>query len=374
MIPQTSPKASYLAHQQAIDAGIRRVLESGWYLFGQEITQFEKEFATYLGGAHAIGVANGTDAIELALRACVVEPGDVVFTVSHTAVATVAAIERAGAIPVLVDIDPRTHTMDPGSLEQAIRGSRAGKPKAVLPVHLYGQAADLGAIAELARRHGLLLIEDCAQSHGARLDGRLLGTFGLAATFSFHPTKNLAALGDGGVVATSDPEVAQRVRLLREYGWKERYVSDVPGVNSRLSELQAAVLRAKLPGLDADNGRRQAIAARYTESLTDERFTRPFTRSGATHVFHQYVLRTEARDELQKFLQSRGVATLIHYPMPVHLQPAYRERLAPVVSLEQSERAAREVISLPMFPELSDADLATVIEHLNTWSHLPVAR
>jgi dTDP-4-amino-4,6-dideoxygalactose transaminase len=379
MIPQASPRANYLAHREPIEAAIRRVLESGCFVLGPELAAFEREFAEYIGCSHAVGVANGTDAIELALRAGGVAPGDLVFTVSHTAVGTVAAIERCGATPALVDIDPHTYTMDPASLEQAVRAmdrrsSPAGTPKAVVPVHLYGQAADLGAIADIARRRNLVLIEDCAQANGAALDGRRLGTFGLAAAFSFYPTKNLGAMGDGGLVVTSSEGVAERLRMLREYGRRERYVSDIPGVNSRLDELQAAILRAKLPHLDADNTRRQAIAALYTRSLPADRLTGPITRQGGTHVFHQYVVRAEPRDALREFLMSQGVTTLIHYPVPVHLQLAYRDRLPRVVPLPETERAAREILSLPMYPELAADDVAAVIAHLNTWPGLPVAR
>lgn len=380
MIPQADPRANYLAHREAIDAGIRRVLDSGHFILGQELAAFEQEFAGYIGCAHGVGVANGTDAIELALRACGVGPGNLVLTVSHTAVATVVAIERCGATPVLVDIDPHTYTMDPASLEQALRtldrrsSSIAGRPKAVVPVHLYGQAADLDAIGDIARQRNLALIEDCAQAHGATLDGRTLGTFGVAAAFSFYPTKNLGAMGDGGLVATSDDEVAERLRLLRQYGWRERHVSDVAGVNSRLDELQAAILRAKLPHLDADNARRRAVAAQYTQSLPADKLTGPATRRGCAHVFHQYVIRVEPRDTLRAFLKSQGVGTLIHYPVPVHLQPAYRHRLASVVPLPATERAAREVLSLPMFPEIQVDDVAAVIAHLNAWPGLPVAR
>jgi dTDP-4-amino-4,6-dideoxygalactose transaminase len=371
VIPQTNPQANYLAHRDSIDAAIRRVLEAGWFILGQEVRTFEQEFAAYVGCRFAAGVANGTDALELALRASGIGPGDVVLTVSHTAVATVAAIERAGASAVLVDIDPDTYTMDPKSLAQAIghMGLRsspwAGRLKAIVPVHLYGHAAELDAILSLAGEHDLVVVEDCAQSHGATFNGRRLGTFGLAASFSFYPTKNLGALGDGGMVVTSDEGVAERLRMLREYGWRQRYVSDVPGVNSRLDELQAAVLRAKLPHLDADNARRQAIAAEYQRALGNGKVTAPVTRPGCTHVFHQYVIRTPSRDALREELKARGVGTLIHYPMPVHLQPAYRDRLPPVVPLQASERAALEVLSLPMFAELQPNDVDAVIAHLN---------
>jgi dTDP-4-amino-4,6-dideoxygalactose transaminase len=364
VIPQCDLKASYLAHRPAIDEAVRRVLESGWYILGQEVAAFEAEFAAYIGAAHAIGVANGTDALALALRAVGVKPGELVATVSHTAVATVAAVEIVGAKPLLVDIEPDTCTMDPTSLERALRQA-PGRVAAILPVHLYGQAADVAAIADLAERHGASLVEDCAQAHGARLDGRRLGTFGAASCFSLYPTKNLGALGDGGIVATSDAAVAQSLRELREYGWRERYVSHVAGINSRLDELQAAILRAKLPALEAENACRGAIAAQYDSGLAGSGLTLPARRPGASHVFHQYVVRSRERDALRERLQRAGIGTNIHYPVPVHLQPAYRGRvqLAPG-GLPASEAAAREVLSLPMFPQLSDEAVQQVISFL----------
>lgn len=354
MIAQCDLAAGYLAHRDAIDAAVRRVLESGWYILGQEVAAFESEFAAYIGVAHGVGVGNGTDALALALRAVGVAPGDLVATVSHTAVATVAAIEMVGARPLLVDIEPETFTMDPASLERALREA-PGRVAAVVPVHLYGQAADLAAIARLAGRHGAALVEDCAQAHGAMLDGRRLGTFGDAACFSLYPTKNLGALGDGGIVVTKDEAVAARLRELREYGWRERYVSHVAGVNSRLDELQAAILRAKLPALDRENARRAEIAAGYDAGLAGSGLALPVRRPGASHVFHQYVVRAPARDALRERLRAAGIGTNIHYPVPVHLQPAYRGRvlLAPG-GLPASEAAAREVLSLPMYPQLDD--------------------
>jgi dTDP-4-amino-4,6-dideoxygalactose transaminase len=361
VIPQCDLAASYAAHRAAIDAAVRRVLESGWYILGKEVAAFEAAFAAYVGAAHGVGVANGTDALALALRAVGVGPGDLVATVSHTAVATVAAVEIVGARPLLVDIEPDTFTMDPASLERALRQA-PGRVAAILPVHLYGQAADVAAIADLAHRHGAALVEDCAQAHGARLDGRRLGTFGAAACFSLYPTKNLGALGDGGIVTTSDPAVAKSLRELREYGWRERYVSHVAGVNSRLDELQAAILAAKLPALDAENARRAAIAARYDAGLAGKGLVLPARRPGASHVFHQYVVRSPERDALRERLKAAGIGTNVHYPVPVHLQPAYRGRalIAPG-GLPASEAASREVLSLPMYPQLADADVARVV-------------
>jgi dTDP-4-amino-4,6-dideoxygalactose transaminase len=363
-IPQADPRAGYLAQKDTLDAAIARVLAGGRYVLGPETHAFESEFAAYIGRRFAVGVASGTDALVLALKALALEPGDYVATVSHTAVATVAAIELAGLRPLLIDIEPGTFTLDPARLDRAL-ADPPGRLAAVIPVHLYGLACDMGAILGLARRHGLRVIEDCAQSHGAFLAGRRLGCFGDIAAFSFFPTKNLGAFGDAGAVLTDDPALAERVASLREYGWRERYVSDDRGMNSRLDEMQAALLRPKLRRLDADNARRQAIAGAYDEGLRGLGLGLPARRAGATHVFHQYVLRSHARDPLRAALTARGIATNIHYPVPVHLQPAYRGRVAiGPGGLTESERAAREVLSLPMFPQLDDLAVSRVVAAL----------
>jgi dTDP-4-amino-4,6-dideoxygalactose transaminase len=376
-IPQSSPGAGYQARRAEIDDAVRRVMESGWYILGEEVTAFESEFAAYLGAGMVAGVASGTDAVELALRACGVGEGDAVFTVSHTAVATVAAIERCGAVPVLVDITPDTYTLDPERLEAAVERAtrepeRFGRPRAIVVVHLYGQMAEMRAIMPIAERHGLLVVEDCAQAHGARLGGRLAGSWGAAASFSFYPTKNLGALGDGGAVSSSDPGLGERVRLLRQYGWRERYISDVPGMNSRLDELQAAILRVKLRHLDEENARRRDVARRYDEALAEGGLAPPVAIPGAEHVYHQYVVRTPERDALRRFLAEREIGTAIHYPVPVHLQPAYAGRLPLPEPLTVTETVAAEVLSLPMFPELADAAVARVATALAEWHRVPV--
>src|SRR5579863_685274 len=360
-IPQTAPLAAYRAARARIDRAVARVLASGRYILGSEVEAFEREFAAYIGCRHAVGAGSGTDALVLALRALALPPGTQVATVSHTAVATVAAIELAGLVPLLLDVDPATYTLAPVALERAFGGGR--RIGAVIAVHLYGQAADLDAIVPMARRHGAKLIEDCAQSQGATLGGRRLGSIGDVACFSFYPTKNLGAVGDGGAVLTSNNDLALRLRELREYGWRERYVSALPGMNTRLDPIQAAVLRVKLPGLDRANARRAAIAARYDRGFAKAGLGLPMRRAGATHVFHQYVVRTPRRDALRSALDRAGIGTTIHYPVPVHLQPAYRGRVVlDPGGLGESERAAREVLSLPMFPELGAADVARVIE------------
>ena len=364
-ILQSSPHAGYLAHQAEIDAAVARTLGSGWYILGAEVAAFEQEFAAYLGVAHAVGVANGTDGLRLAMRACGIGPGDLVFTVVHTAVATVAAIDMAGAAPVYVDIDPQTFTIDPAKLEEAIAHAPPGVPKAVLPVHLYGHPADLTAIAEICRRHGLRLLEDCSQAHGAAWKGQKTGTWGDMAVFSCYPTKNLGALGDAGIVATSDPELNSQMRLLREYGWRERYVSAVPGENSRLDEMQAAILRVKLRYLDADNARRAAVAARYDTLLAGAAVRLPVVRPEASPVYHQYVVRSNRRNALREFLKDAGISTLIHYPVPIHQQPAYAH--FSTGPLPETEAAAREVLSLPLYPEISEDDVCRTASALCTF-------
>lgn len=355
-IPFVDLKAAYRRLQPEIDAAVARTLAGGWYILGKEVSDFESEFAAYLGVAHVVGVASGTDAVMLALWACGIGPGDEVITVSHTAVATVAAIELCGATPRLADIDPATFTLSPDALAAAITpGTRA-----VIPVHLYGRPADMGAILTIARDHDLLVIEDCAQAHGARYRGQMVGTMGDAAAFSFYPTKNLGALGDGGAVATSRPDVAERLRLLRQYGWRERYISDLPGTNSRLDELQAAILRVRLQHLDEENGARRRLAAIYDNALDGSRAIVAETHSGDLDVYHLYVIRAERRDALQSYLRERGIGTAIHYPVPVHLQPAYARLGYGPGSLPATEEAAQSILSLPMYPDLPEESARAV--------------
>jgi dTDP-4-amino-4,6-dideoxygalactose transaminase len=367
-IPQADPRASYLVHRTAIDAALTRVFEGGVYILGREVEMFEAAFADYIGVSHAVGVGNGTDAIELALRASKIGSGDLVFTVSHTAVATVAAIERAGATAVLVDVEPGTYTMAPHELSRALRMTRRGRPAAVLPVHIYGQPAELSELAEIARVHDLRLIEDCAQSHGAFYCGEPTGSFGDVACFSFYPTKNLGALGDGGMVVTSDPTLAVALREIREYGWRDRYVSARIGINSRLDAIQAAILGVKLGTLTDDNARRQTIAARYDAGLAGLPLALPVRRPNATHVFHQYVIRLAERDALRNRLRASGIGTGIHYPVPVHRQPAYSGRLTCGPSgLGVTERAASQILSLPIYPQLVDEAVDRVIAEIRAF-------
>jgi dTDP-4-amino-4,6-dideoxygalactose transaminase len=367
-IPQTDPSASYFAYQRPIYAAVNRVLAGGSYILGREVAAFEAAFAEFLGVAHAVGCANGTDAIELALRACDIGAGDLVFTVSQTAVATVAAIERAGATAVLVDVEPGTYTMAPHELLRTLKSPVPGRPAAVLPVHLYGQPADLSLICEAARLHGLRIIEDCAQSHGALYRGKSTGSFGDIGCFSFYPTKNLGAFGDAGMAVTSDAGLASAMREIREYGWRERYISARNGINSRLDPIQAAILGVKLSNLAADNARRRTIAGRYDVGLSGLPLALPVRRPDAVHVFHQYVVRLADRDALRDYLRAQGIGTGIHYPLPVHLQPAYRNRIAAGPSgLGVSERAARQILSLPMYPQLSDEMIDRVVSGIRVF-------
>jgi dTDP-4-amino-4,6-dideoxygalactose transaminase len=362
-IPQMDPGAGYRAQAVAIDAAVARVLASGWYVLGPEVAAFEAAFAEQFGLGHAVGVASGTDALTLALHALGVGPGDRVATVAHTAVATVAAIELAGAEPVLVDIDPGAMTLDPVALERTLDASPG--IRAVVPVHLYGLPADMPAIVAIARRHGVLIVEDCAQAHGARIGDQAVGSFGDAAAFSFYPTKNLGCFGDGGLVTTQDPSLAQRLRELREYGWRVRYVSETRGFNSRLDELQAAILAARLPHLETGNARRRAIAERYRSALRDVGVRFQTLRSGAVSAAHQFVIAHPQRDEILDRLRQAGVGVGIHYPVPVHRQPAYEGRVAQGAGgLAATERAAHEVLSLPLYPELSDQAVERVIRVL----------
>jgi dTDP-4-amino-4,6-dideoxygalactose transaminase len=346
-----------------LDTAIDRVLRSGRYLFGDELDRFESAFATWCGVEYAVGVANGTDAVTIALQAVGVGPGDEVITAANTCVPTVVGIENAGAVAVLVDAEAETRTLDPSLVEAAI----TPRTKALLPVHLYGQCADLGALGEIATRHGLALVEDCAQAHGAEIDGRRAGSIGDAAAFSFYPTKNLGALGDGGAVVTRDAAAAERARLLRNYGERERFEHVLRGRNSRLEALQAAVLDVKLAYLDRWIDRRRAIAARYSDALAGTAVTPAREATGGRHVYHLYVVETSDRDAFRAGLADAGVETAVHYPRPIHLQPAYRE-LGEGRELPVSEQLAASVVSVPLYPELTDDEVELVCAALRTSS------
>jgi dTDP-3-amino-3,4,6-trideoxy-alpha-D-glucose transaminase len=356
MIPFNDLKRLHARHADEIQAAAERVIASGYYILGPEVVAFEAAFAAYHGVGHAVGVANGTDALELALRAADIGAGDEVITVAHTALPTAYAIERSGATPVFADIDPATYTLDPTAFEAAI----TPRTKAVIPVHIYGQPADMDAILLIAQRHGLLVVEDCAQAHGARLNGWPVGSLGHMAAFSFYPTKNLGAYGDGGAILTDDAELADRLRRLRNYGQQSRYHSDEYGVNSRLDEMQAAILRVKLDHLDEHNAERRELACDYEGDLTG--VITPAVRDGCFHVYHLYVVRHPQRDALMTSLDQRGVGTIVHYPVPVHLQALYQERGHQAGELPHTERAAKEIVSLPMYIGLTDAERQAVAQ------------
>jgi dTDP-4-amino-4,6-dideoxygalactose transaminase len=366
MLLPADPKASFLAHAAEIRAAIERVLASGQYILGPEGEGFEKEFSAYQGHGYTVAVANGTEAIELALRAVGVQPDDGVATVANTVTATVSAIEQIGAKPVFVEIDSATMTMSPAALDAVL--VRMPGIKAVVPVHLYGQPVDMLSLLAVAGRHGVKIVEDCAQAHGAAQAGRKVGTFGDLAAFSFYPTKNLGALGDGGAVFTRDEKLAAQVRLLRQYGWRERYISEIPGRNSRLDELQAAILRVKLRYLDAENSVRRSLAQRYFERLQGTALRLPETAAGSTHVFHQFTVRTAKRDALRAYLHERGIGCGVLYPMPVHRQPAFAD---PSLALPETERACAEVLCLPCHPAVTTTDVDRVSDEILRWLTLP---
>lgn len=362
-IPQCNPKAGYLANKSEIDNAILRVLDSGNYILGEEVKAFEKEFAKFTEVEFALGVASGTDALELALRACGIGIGDRVVTVSHTAVATVSAIERCGAIPMFVDIDEDSYTMSPVSLSDLMKKCYKLKPKAVIPVHIYGHPADMDKILEIADEFNMSVIEDCAQAHGTKYNGIRVGSIGDVGCFSFYPTKNLGAIGDGGMVTTKNIGIYDKIHALRQYGWKERYVSSIKGINSRLDEIQATILRVKLKYLDGDNFKRIKIADFYSKVLKNTIVTVPKVARHAGHIFHQYVVRYKNRDYLKEKLSHEGVGTSIHYPLPVHLQPAYMKSRK-FVSLKNTEGIYKGILSLPMYPELNKKQLDYIGEKI----------
>lgn len=358
MIPFLDLGAAYRELKTEIDAAIHRVLDSGWYILGPEVDAFEADWAAWCGADHAVGLANGLDALILALRALDIGPGDQVIVPSNTYIATWLAVTAVGARPVPVEPDPATHNIDPARIAAAITPAT----RALLPVHLYGQPADLDPILALARQHGLAVIEDAAQAHGARYKGRRIGAHGDVVCWSFYPGKNLGALGDGGAITTNRADLADRIRVLRNYGSRVKYVNEVQGVNSRLDPIQAAVLRAKLPHLDAWTDRRRAIAAAYSEGLRNSGLILPHVPNWADPAWHLYVVRSPDRDGLQKRLSEAGVGTLIHYPIPPHMQAAYADLGLAPEALPLARDLAGEVLSLPMGPQLPLADAARVID------------
>lgn len=351
-----NPKAQYDSLRSEIEAAVLNVLSSGTYVLGPEVEAFEREFAAHCGAEHAIAASSGTSALHLALLAADVGPGDEVITTPLTFVATVAAIEYTGARAVLADIDPATFNIDPALIEKAITPNT----KAIIPVHLYGQPADMESIAGVARTHGLTVVEDAAQAHGAGYNGKRVGAIGDIGCFSFYPTKNLGALGEGGIVTTSDAQIAERVRRLRDWGQEPKSHHIEKGYNHRMDAIQGAVLRVKLRHLDSWNDLRRERARWYDELLADSSVAAPQVAAWSRHVYHLYVIRSGARDDLRRSLVSKGIETGIHYPAPVHLQPAYADLGYGEGAFPLAEAATREILSLPMYPELTRSDVEQV--------------
>ncbi len=348
-IPFMDLKAQHRALRAELDEAIARVLDGAAFVLGKEVEAFESEFASYCRARHGVAMNSGTSALHLALLAAGVGPADEVITVPFTFVATVAAIWQTGARTVLVDIEPRTLTLDPGKLEAAL----TPRTKAILPVHLYGQPADMEPIGEIARRHGLAVIEDAAQAHGAAIAGRPAGSLGSMGCFSFYPTKNLGACGEGGLVTTSDDGLAQKLRMLRDWGQREKYRHDIKGFNARMEGLQGAILRVKLRHLERWTEARRALAARYDMRLAGGSIRAPWVRPGARHVYHLYTIRHARRDAIREALAAHGIATGLHYPIPAHLQPAWTDLGYRAGDFPEAERAAAEVLSLPLYPEMT---------------------
>ncbi len=349
-IPLVDLHAQYAALRADIDAAIARVIANTSFIMGPEVRAFEEAFAVFCQARYAVGISSGTAAIELTLRALGVGPGDQVITTPFTFIATAEAISAVGATPVFADIDPATYNLDPAAVEAAI----TPRTRALLPVHLYGQPADMAALAAIAQRHNLYLIEDAAQAHGAEVHGQRVGSLGHAACFSFYPGKNLGAYGDGGAVTTDDEALAGRLRKLRDHGRSSKYVHDELGYGHRLDALQAAILAAKLPHLDAANAARRRLAARYRELLAGADLVLPHVPDGVTPAWHLFVVRSPRRDALLASLRAQGIEAGIHYPLPLHMQPAYRWLGLASGCFPAAETAAQQVLSLPLFPEMTD--------------------
>jgi dTDP-4-amino-4,6-dideoxygalactose transaminase len=358
MVPFVDLQAQYREIKAEIDAAVARVVESAAFILGREVEAFEAAFAEYTGARFCVGVSNGTAAVQLAVMACGIGAGDEVIVPANTFFASAEGVSTAGSVPVFVDADATSYTIDPSKIEAAI----SARTRAIMPVHLYGQAADLDPIHEIAARHNLLVIEDAAQAHGSLYRERRVGALSQAGCFSFYPGKNLGAYGEGGAVVTNDAEVARRVRLLRDHGSERKYHHEIIGYNFRLEGLQGAVLNVKLRHLDRWNDLRRAVAARYNELLKATPLVLPREMDYARHVYHLYVVQTEARDNLQQSLTEAGVQTGIHYPVPIHLQPAYASLGYKSGDFPETERQAARVLSLPIYPELTDEQLNRVAE------------
>jgi len=357
-VPLVDLKVQRASISDELNAAIQAVMDRCDFILGRDVSAFEDEFAQFCGASHCVGVASGTDALQLAMLALGVGEGDEVITAPNSFIATAAAISFAGARPVFADIDPETYTISPEAIEQAI----TERTKAIVPVHLYGQPADMDPIMEIAHKHGLAVVEDACQAHGAEYKGRRAGSIGDAAAFSFYPGKNLGAYGDGGAVVTNDPDLAEKVRMLRNYGQSRKYHHDFLAFNSRLDTLQAAILRVKLKHMDEWNASRRRAAATYDRLLRELGIPAPKVADYSTHVYHLYVIRSKRRDELVAYLNSRGIGAGIHYPIPIHLQKAYSDLGYKQGDFPLAEAACGEVLSLPMFPEITDEQIEVVCD------------
>ncbi len=365
MISLVDLTAQYHSIKKEIDTAVLATLESGYFILGPQVVKFEESIAAYLGVQHAIGLASGTDALVIALRALNIGEGDEVIIPAYTFFATAGTVMSVGAKPVIVDVDPQSYQIDVSKIEVAI----TSKTKAIIPVHLYGHPAEMGPILEIARKHGLKVIEDNAQGFGAEYLGKKTGSFGDIACLSFFPTKNLGAYGDGGAVATNDPALAERMRMLRTHGWKKKYYSEEVGYNSRLDALQAAILQAKFPHLDSWNEKRRELSKRYTEHLAPLGIVTPVEREWAKHVYHLYIIRSEKRDQLQAFLKQKGIASEVYYPIPPHLSVPCKKFGYKEGDFPNAEKAAKETLALPLYPELmltqQDEVIATIKEFVS---------
>lgn len=365
MIPISDVSRQYLNIKDEIDAALLGTIRSGWFILGPRVAEFEKEFAAYCGAKFAVGVGSGTEALHLSLVAAGIKEGDEVITVANTAVPTVCAVISANAKPVFVDIDPLSFNMDPSLIRKKI----SKRTKAIIPVHLYGQSADMGPIMKIAKEHGLHVIEDACQAHGTEYKGRKVGTLGDMGCFSFYPSKNLGCYGDGGMVITNNGKLAEKIRLLRNYGQKQRYLHITKGFNSRLDEIQAAILSVKLKYLDKWNRRRRALASLYDSLLKDPKVQTPLEMEYSKHIYHLYVIRSGKRDELQAHLKEKGIQTNIHYPIPIHMQKAYRDLKIGKGSLPVTEKYASQILSLPLFPELKEEEVKYVADTILKWEN-----
>ena len=364
MIPFGDPSASYQAHKSEIDQAINRVLDSGWYVLGTEVDAFEQEFASFHGkDFHAVGVANGTDAIALCLRGLGLGIGDEVITPSHTAVATIAGIEQAGCTPVFADIDPNTRCITPKSIEERV----GDNTRAIMPVHIYGQPAEMHRILKVAKDRNFTVVEDCSQAHGAEIRGQKIGTFADISAFSCYPTKNLGGTGDGGVILCRSKEFAEEIKSLRQYGWNEARESITPGFNSRLDEMQAAILRVKLLHLADDNNKRRAIALRYNEGFKELPITLPALHENELHAMHLYVIECDRRNELMEPLRSHQIGASLHSPLAVHQHAAYNNRIRGWDSLPVTDQFYQKNLTLPMYPELSNDAVEYIISIVQNW-------